>query len=363
MSGTAYGMGCAVGARFAAEIRAGLETRAVWFRELKAVADSLPKTVEETFSAAARRHTPDAWNELRGLAYGSGVPLRDLLLLNLNPELGALKAQKPAPSCELHAGCSTIVLKNGGRLVIAHNEDGDAAYLKRMFIVRLHPAGKPKAIAASYPGILAGNAPWCNEHGVVMTTNFITGKEVKLGVPRYFLDREAMGAGSVAEALLTCRHPERAYAFHHVIGSLAEVRAVSLEATPSRDSVEEIEGVFLHTNHLVHPAMAGEAQEVGTSTASRWQVLTAWREPLTDLRAVSVRTILEALTSHERKPFSPCRHPRGDVRGATLLTAVFDTIKQQEFRLYREQPCTRRFSDYPISWAEPPVLGSRAPKP
>jgi hypothetical protein len=350
--GTAYGMACAVGDRFAADLRAGFAARAAWFRDLKSFADSLPKTVEETFIAAAKKHTPDAWEELRGLAHGSGVPLRDLLLLNLNPELGALKGQQPAASCDLHPGCSTIVCKHGGRVILAHNEDGDAAYLGHMFMLRLHPTGKPLVVAASYPGILTGNAPWCNERDVVMTTNFITGKEVKLGVPRYFLDREAMGAASVDDALRICRNPERAYAFHHVITSLADGRAVSLEATPSRDSVVEIEGLFLHTNHLVHPAMAGEAQEVGTSTSSRWQVLTAWHAAQKDLKAVSIRTILEALTSHERKPYSPCRHPKGDVRGATLLTAIFDTSKRDQLRLYREQPCTRRFSDYPTARAE-----------
>jgi hypothetical protein len=350
--GTAYELGRAVGERFAADIRASFEGRAAWFRDLKTFADSLPKTVEETFIAAAKRHTPEAWEDLRGLAEGSRVPLRDLLLLNLNPELTALRAQKPVPSCEVHFGCSTIVFEHAGRVIIAHNEDGDAAYLGRMFMLRLHPAGKPLVVAASYPGILPGNAPWHNERDLVMTTNFIQGKEVKLGVGRYFLDREAMGAASMDDALRICRHPDRAYAFHHVIASLGDWRVVSLEATPSRDSVVEIKGLFLHTNHLVHPAMSGEAQEVGTSTSSRWQVLTAWKGSLTDATAVSISMILSALTSHERRPYSPCRHPKGEVRGATLLTAIFDTNNREQLRVYREQPCARRFSDYSSATAQ-----------
>jgi hypothetical protein len=360
--GTPYEIGVAAGKRFAVDIRLAFADRAAWFRDLKAFADSLPRTVEETFVAAAKRHTPAAWDDLRGFAEGSGVPLRDLLLLNLNPELGAMRDQRPKASCEATPGCSTVVLAHGGRALVCHNEDGDSAYLGRMFLVRAHPTGRPACLYAAYPGVLPGNAPWINDRGVLMTTNFIYTKEVKLGVGRYFLDREAMGAASVAEALRICRHPDRAYSFHHVIASTLDRRVMALEATPSRDSVVEVTGLYLHTNHLVHPALANEAQDeqfVGKSSMSRMQVLTAWRAGLADPTAVTTKQILGVLTSHERRPYSPCRHPQGELRGATLLTAVF-TLGESDVLIYREQPCLGRAARYDDPSV--PVLRNSAPK-
>ncbi|MBI5479449.1 MAG: twin-arginine translocation signal domain-containing protein [Deltaproteobacteria bacterium] len=362
VTGTPYEIGRAAGAGFAAEIRGGFADRTAWFRDLKTFADSLPKTVEETFIAAAKKHTPTAWDDLRGLAEGSGVPLRDLLLLNLNSEVEALRAQKPRATCEASSGCSTVVLNHGGRVLVCHNEDGHAAYLGRMFMLRARPAGKPSYLCASYPGVLPGNAPWINDRGVLMTTNFIHAKEVKVGVGRYFLDREAMGAASVDEALRISRHPDRAYAFHHVVASTRDRRVVSLEVTPSRESLVEITGLFLHTNHLVHPAMTGEPQDeqyVGTSSLSRMKVLTAWKASLPDPTAVTPEQIVGVLASHERRPYSPCRHPVGEIRGATLLTAVFD-VGERLMRIYRDQPCLGRGAYYEDPSV--PVLGNPIPK-
>jgi len=49
--------------------------------------------------------------------------------------------------------------------------------------------------------------------------------------------------------------------------------------------------------------------------------------------------LLDILSSHEKAPYSCCRHPEGDVQGATLGTAFVD-IKKGVFRLYKGNPCT-----------------------
>jgi hypothetical protein len=161
-------------------------------------------------------------------------------------------------------------------------------------------------------------------------------------VGRYFLDRMAMEARSLEEAVPICTHPERAYAFHHALASAPERRVLSIEVTPSKKSQITIDGLFLHTNHLVHPAMAGEAQDpkyVGTSSGSRWKVLSAWKRRVAGRVAeLTAGDLVAALSSHERMPYSPCRHPRGKVRGTTLLTALFQT-PVQAMEVYRGQPC------------------------
>ncbi|HEY3360169.1 MAG TPA: C45 family peptidase [Polyangia bacterium] len=344
--GTPYAIGHAIGRRFGAEIRAALAGRAEALRELTAFVDAQPPALHATFVAAAQRHTPAVVEELRGWADGSGVPLRDLFILNLAPEYGALQAQgRSRATCERTPGCSTIVRWDRGRALVAHNEDGDRAYAAGMFLLRVHPEGKPSFLCASYPGVLPGNAPWVNDRGVLMTTNFIPGREVKVGVGRYFLDRLAMEATSLDAALAIARHPERGYAFHHVIAEVARRRAVALEATPSKASVRELAGLYLHTNHLVHPPLADEPQDLATpSSTRRLETLERWRAGV-DVAALDAAGLAVPLTSHDGRPYSPCRHPAGEIRGATLLTAIFD-VDRRILRIAKGQPCAGRWHDY-----------------
>jgi predicted choloylglycine hydrolase len=351
--GKPYEIGHAIGKRFAEQIRQGFEGRGKWWHDLKAFAMAQPANVYDTFLAAARKHAPSVVEELRGWADGCGVPFREMMTLNLKAEYGALRDRtqvtEPQVAWASQPGCSTIVLADGDRFILVHNEDGDKAYIDRMFMLRIHPEGKPSVLCASYPGILPGNAPWINDAGVIMTTNFIYTKDVRLGVGRYFLDRLAMEARTLQEALRTCQHPDRAYAFHHVIGSVRDKRVVSLEVTPARKLQVDISGLFLHTNHLIHEPLAKEAQNpkyVGSSSMTRWKVLSKWRESVKhELGKLEEADLVAALASHDGKPYSPCRHPEGKVTGATLLTAVF-RVPGETVRIYKDQPCNGRHHDY-----------------
>ncbi len=281
---------------------------------------------------------------------GHGVPYRDLLILNLKAELGAMQDQSATPQDP--AGCSTVVINDGRRIILAHNEDGHKAYTGRMFVLRMRPTDKPAIFCVTYPGILPGNAPWANDQGVVMTTNFIYSKEVNSGVGRYFLDRTAMEARTLDQTLAICTHPERAYAFHHVILSTREGRAVSLEVTPSQQSKQQISGLMIHTNHLIHPSMKNEPQDtayISSSSMTRWKVLESWRGSQPAPEKISAKAVIQALAQHQGKPYSPCRHPQGKVDGTTLLTALFK-LPEESLRIYRDQPCLGKTFDYPGSF-------------
>jgi hypothetical protein len=183
-----------------------------------------------------------------------------------------------------------------------------------------------------------------------MTTNFIYTRGVRPGVGRYFLDRQAMQATTMAHAVRICTNSERAYAFHHVLGSRAERRVTSLEVTMDRQSRQDLDGLYVHTNHLLHPRLEGVEQDrayVSSSSESRLKVLRRWQAGISDPGRLDPAGLVSALASHRRRPYSPCRHPRGKVRGATLLTAVFDLVPGR-LRIYNGQPCSAGYHDYPF---------------
>ncbi len=351
--GSDYEIGFQVGRQFAGMIREGFEARGAWWTDLLAFAKAQPPEVYETFLVAAKKHTPGVMEELRGWAEGSEIPFQELMVFNLKAEYAALRgrsmgqAREPA---EENPGCSSVVLASDGQLLVAHNEDGNQAYAERMFLLRMHPEGRPSVLAVSYPGVLPGNAPWVNSSGLMMTTNYIPSQEVALGVGRYFLDRQAMVSTTLDQALEICCHPDRAYAYHHIIGSRNEKRVLGLEVTPSKKELQEIQGLYLHTNHLVLPTMAGEPQVmkyVESSSMSRWQVLNRWKDGLPEGAPLDAGDLLGVLSSHENRPYSPCRHPEGKVEGATLLNALFD-LDAGTLRIHKGQPCKGVYADYPF---------------
>lgn len=358
VSGAPYEIGHAIGRRFGRHVEEGLRRRREWFTELRRFMEQDRAARYEPFVAAAAKHFPEILEELRGWADGSGVAFDDLMALNLKAELGAMmREQRPETP-----GCSTLCLSHGEKLLIAHNEDGHRAYDDLMFLVEVSQPGKPSFLCLNYPGILSGNGPAGNDAGLMVTTNFIGGLAVRPGVPRYFISRSLLNARDLYEAVEVATHPERAFSFHYNIGSSLQRRILSVETSAERHAVQEVEGLYVHTNHLLLPGMASTPQDeeyVGTSSMSRYRVLSGRAERLRDrLEHVDEERLVEMLSSHEGAPYSPCRHPTEDVSGSTLGCALFD-VAAGELRLYSSQPCEGLFEDYGPSTPQPLIAVTR----
>jgi hypothetical protein len=289
---------------------------------------------------------PNLIEELEGMAESLGIPLMNLFAFNCRSEIKML--QDPP-------GCSTIALKDGDRMILAHNEDGNDLNKGRMFLARVTPPSGITFLAFVYPGLLPGNGPVVNQNGIVETTNYIQPRRVADGIPRYFISRAILEAESLDEAVSLATIKGRAFPFHHNLVSLREGRIVSVETAAypeEKHDILEVEGFYIHTNHFLHPAMVegGEPDQRPfdvpyISSTTRMEVLTAAVEE--NGEPSDVEGIVGLLSLHERRPYSPCRHPQGDVHGATLGTAVFQSPKVG-MTLYHGNPCMRLEKKYEV---------------
>jgi len=336
IAGSNYEIGTAIGKRFRKNTLLGLKRRKKWFGELKAAANGDFRKEYEACVAAARKHFAHYVEEIRGWADAAGVPFDDLMVINMWAELTAMRRSRA------EGACSTISLNDGERIILAHNEDGSAAYEDLMFWLEAHPDGGRSFRCLCYPGFIPGNSPGFNDAGIVQTTNYIPCSEWKVGIPRYILDRAILDAKSLDEAVKIATHPERAYGNHHNLASTKERRILSVETTATKHEVHEVHGVYFHTNHLSLPSMKDLPQFPGESSLSRHKVLTKETAGWQDAFSVRVSDIVLALCSHEGKPNSVCRHAEHDTDAVTLGTAVFE-IPKATFRLYRNNPCLGSF--------------------
>jgi len=92
---------------------------------------------------------------------------------------------------------------------------------------------------------------------------------------------------------------------------------------------------WIHDKTKSYPSEDIEYKQ--SSSLSRYHVV---GEALQNFQEKSVTPdhFIEMLASHQNRPYSPCRHPEGDIHGLTLATAFFD-FEVGIMRLYRGNPC------------------------
>lgn len=213
--------------------------------------------------ALTERRFPRHWQELQGMAEGLGLPFDDVFAWNCRGDVWAM-----APD-----GCTTVLLPGvpGGQAwpVLAHNEDGHAGLRPGCVLAEVRPAGGKAFTAFVYPASLPGHTFAVTEAGLVQTVNNIRAQNADDGLPRMVLARATLDCESIDAAVSLIEHAPRAGAFHLSLAQAGDPRLVSLEFTHSGCSAIAAARPLCHANHLVHPALAGEAQIVTDSSQAR----------------------------------------------------------------------------------------------
>lgn len=276
--------------------------------------------------AAYQQAVRDAWpgllEELAGMAEACGIAEQDLFAWNCRSELDA--ASDPCPP-----GCSTVGWVDERQMILAHNEDGNAAYTGRMFVVRARPPSGIAFAALVYPGTLPGNGPGLNARGVVQSTNYISPCDAVVGIPRYFVGRAVLEARDLEHAVAIAQSTSRAFPWHHNLASLADRRLVSLETWPGRAHRRDVRGLHLHTNHLVHPEMKDLPERKAYLARSSLPRLEALERRLRGQRQPDRHALLMALYDRSGSPCKVCRRPGDEVPGATVATALWEAPTRQ----------------------------------
>jgi hypothetical protein len=330
VAGSYREIGHAVGVAFRDRILEALRDQPS-FESCRAAAHGPQRARVGVFLEAVRARFPHLVDELEGMAEGVGIPFSDLFAWNCRSEIDT--ASRP---CE--PGCSTVGWVDQGHMVLAHNEDGAAAYLGRMFVVHASPPSGVPFACLVYPGTLPGNGPGLNARGVVQTTNYIGPCRVPGGIPRYFIGRAVLEAENLEHAVSLATTEGRAFPWHHNLADLPGGRLISLETWPDRHHRREVDGLHLHTNHLIHPEMRDLPERTDYLDRSSLPRLEAL-ERLTTTRPPREReAMVDLLRDHSGSPCRVCRHAGDEVPGVTLAAAVFESPRV-EMTLIDGPPC------------------------
>ena len=345
-------MGLTVGTMFAPLIADHVET---WIGHIVKESGATRRAALD--AAAAFRvpievHAPFLWEELDGLARGSGVSTNELLLLQARAEvLRALKPRPSPPSPE----CTTFAVggrrtANGG-VLFGQNVDLVPFMADFGVVVRQHPADAPPTLLYTSAGLLGHNG--LNEAGVGICANFVDDPSGwGEGLPRYLLSRLALREESAKAALAAALAPPRAASRNLLI---ADRSGDFIDAECLRTRVGVIRGaddMLVHANHLESPELASLDTPTENSRCRRTrlqELIEGASEPLTVER---IRTFYR---DHAGRPHSLCAHPF-EGRNVQTVASVIGDLEALELHVTKGAPCRAPYATYTLATCMTGVL-------
>ena len=333
-------IGRQVGQMFQPAIERHLEA---WTRHVVTETGCAPGAVEDAAAPYARpiqEHTPFLWEELDGMARGSGIPISRLLILQARAEV--MRRNRPAPP-----ECTTFALtgrRADGATLIGQNVDLVPFVAQFGVVIRQMPKGYPAALLYTSAGLLGHNG--INEAGVgVVANNIEDPAGWGEGLPRYLLTRLALRAESAEAARAAITAPPRAASRNFLLadagGTLLDVEALRERAAVLHGS----DGLLVHANHLE----AAEFQGLEKASENSLRRLERLEELLQEAKApLTVADVQRFYRDHEHAPHSLCAHPFPG-RNLETVTSVIGDLTNRELHATKGAPCRAPYATYTIA--------------
>lgn len=286
---------------------------------------------------------PAAAREIRGIADGAGVPVREVAMLNARTELLAVAD----PTGVVDECSSVVALPPGGRPVAVQTWDWyDAMAEDWLHWTIPHPDGTVVETVTEY-GVLGKIG--VNSHGVGVLFNMLRhaddalADERGLGFPVHLLSRQILDTAHDIDAAVAACQAVKTSASTSLTVVDAAGGAASVELFPDGPGVVRPEdGVLVRTNHFLSAegrpgclaAGIGPSSEVRRST-----LLKAFRGTV----PTSAEEVVAAMEDH-RAVGGVCAHPDRSMdpvlQHATLATVALD-VTGRGLTVTAGGPCAR----------------------
>jgi hypothetical protein len=235
-----------MGRQYGEELRADIAHASCAIEELAMAAGytrmSLKSRIHDYIPHA--QQLPARWDELLGVAQGSGLAIEDVLLMQLLEDLLDVEA------------CTTV----GRAGILLHAEMWFASHTDYAVLISAPDLGPP-VITVSCIGFLTGVG--LNGSGFAMGVQSTSSRDARVGVPRAMVSRSALCAHSAVDAVGQATRHHRSGGNGFVIVSTQGMQVVETSAVIDDVSEERLWGG--HTNHYVSDKFQRVAKSAGES--------------------------------------------------------------------------------------------------
>ena len=200
------------------------------------------------FDQSIKKYTPDLYEEIRGIAKGSGQAFNDIMVLNLLDEFWVYINSLANHHCS-GMGVPSV---NGSTSYIAQNMDIEKYTDGYQILIRLARTKKrPEQLILTHPGLIALNG--MNETGIGACMNTLMQlKASTTGLPVAFIVRRIINSTDKEELLNFMKTVPHASGQNYIIGIKGEI--YDLEASANKVvqfDPKNNNGTIYHTNHPI----------------------------------------------------------------------------------------------------------------
>ena len=333
VSGSHYEVGLMIGSHFAEAIHRffdGYDRLQQYF--LPFYHGSTGKNFYASYLKLHWQRFPGYMRELEGIAEGAQRPFEEIFLVNLRGELSGLISPAPEAGEPADQGCTDCLMCTAESALIGHNEDGSPAAASRMYVLKVNLNDGLAFSALSYPGFLPGNAFGFNAAGILHTADHVAPQPIKMGAGRHFLARSLLDARTLEEAVKRITVADRASGFTYNIGSLSDRKILSIEVSPERHYIHEVQGCYTHTNHYIQ--LNDQQQEITPSSQIRLKRSRALGRTASD---ADTRYILSVLGNQTDRDYPIYRNASPPDDNATLCSALYD-LDNRSLKIFNDHP-------------------------
>jgi len=294
------------------------------------------------FESAIKEYTPDLYEEVRGIADGSGQAFRDILVLNLLDEFWVYIDELYNHHCS-DVGVPSI---NGSTSYIAQNMDIESYTDGYQTLIRLERTkDRPEQLLLTHPGVIALNG--MNETGIGVVVNTIMQLEASSsGLPVAFVIRRIINATVKEDILNFVQNVNHASGQNYIIGIRGDVYDFEASAkSVVRFNPKNTNGTVYHTNHpIVNTDVKSWYDQYSPSpenveklqSKNSYLRLAALETRMVSSPLISDDTIMETLRSKDDAKNPVCRSNNG--RGFTFASVIMTMTGIPSFQITAGPP-------------------------
>ena len=312
-----------------------LEIKDIVGKMKKNTAEILKKDAEQVlkeffvyaqFTDDIKKYTPELYEEVRGMADGSGQAFNDIMALNLLDEFWVYINNIQNHHCS-GMGVPSI---NGSTSYIAQNMDIESYTEGHQILVRLSRTDqRPEQFILTHPGCIALNG--MNEKGIGACMNTLMQlKASPKGLPVAFIVRRIINSTNKEDVLNFIQTIPHASGQNYIIGIRGEVFDFEASANKVvRFDPKNANGTVYHTNHpIVNDDVKpwfekfnpnGEVKPIGSNSYVR---LTSVTTRISRKQNIEDGLIKETLRSKDDPKNPVCRSINGGSGGFTFVSVI-----------------------------------------
>ena len=338
-SGTGYELGFQHGSELKNEIADVVEAWKMNVnRTLNKDANSVVSDFFEyaSFDESIKKWTPDLFEEVRGIAEGSGQNFNDIFVLNLLDEFWVYIDNLNNHHC---SGMG-IPSMNGNPGYLSQNMDLETYMDCFQMVMRIdRTEDRPEQLILTHPGLIALNG--LNKEGIGVCVNTIMQLQASsTGLPVAFVIRRILNSSDKDEVLKFIQNISHASGQNYIIGIKGEVFDFEASANKVvRYNPENENGTVYHTNHpsvnddtkpWVEETMSNLSQEDLAENYNTHLRFKSVEKRIANANDLTESTMIAALRSRDNKENPVCR-TRTKRSGAFTFASTIMTMTEQPY--------------------------------